>query len=321
MRRLLLVPLLILPLLILALLAGLVGVAYSRVEKVDALADYSGRPAVTPGRDVLIVGSDSREGLTREERRRFGTGHTGGRRTDTIMLLHVPRTGAPVLVGLPRDSYVEIPGRGANKLNAAYAFGGAPLLVRTVEQATGIRLDDYVEVGFGGFVGIVDAVGGLRLCPESAMKDPKAHLDVRAGCQQMDGPTALGYVRARYSDPRGRGDLGRIERQQEFIAALGKRAVSPAVLLNPLRLPRAALAGGAALTVDERTGPFDLLRFALGMRKVSGPGGRRTTVPVAGTADRAGAGNVVLWDEGAAEELFSALRRDRRVPASALRRG
>ncbi|MDP9417583.1 MAG: LCP family protein, partial [Actinomycetota bacterium] len=305
-------------LVVVALLVALVFAAFARVDKVDALARYDGRPAATPGKDILIVGSDSREGLTREQRRTYGTGSTAGRRTDTIMLLHVPRGGGrPVLVGLPRDSYVEIPGRGAGKLNSAYSLGGPRLLARTVEQATRIRVDDYVEVGFGGFVGIVDAVGGVRLCPKRAIQDRRANLDVRKGCQQMDGPTALGYVRARYFDPKG--DLGRIERQQEFLGALSDRATSLAVLANPLRLPRAALAGGDALTVDERTSPVDLVRFGLAMGKVGGSGGQRTTVPVAGTANRAGAGNVVLWDDAAAEKLFTALRKDRRVPTSVLR--
>ncbi|MDP9393941.1 MAG: LCP family protein [Actinomycetota bacterium] len=312
--------LLVLVLLVPALLAAAVLSAYSRVDTVDALGDYDGRPAATPGRDVLVVGSDSREGLTKAERRRLGTGSTGGRRTDTIMLLHIPRGGGdPVLVGLPRDSYVEIPGRGANKINAAYAFGGAKLLSRSVEQATGIRLDDYVEVGFGGFVGIVDALDGVRLCPKRAMKDVKAKLNVQAGCQQMDGPTALGYVRARYSDPRG--DLGRIERQQEFVAAVAAKAARPATALNPLRLQRTAAAGGDALTVDEGTGPVDLARFAWAMKGLGGGDAVRTTVPVAGTADRAGAGNVVLWDEAKAKRLFDALRADDPVPAGLLAGG
>ena len=151
-----------------------------------------------------------------------------------MMLLHIPRgTGKPVLISLPRDSYVPIPGHGRNKLNAAHAFGGPKLLSRTVEEVTGIRLDyGYMEVGFDGFASVVDAVGGVQICPETAMRDPMAGLNVKAGCQEANSKTALAYVRARHS---GRGDLDRVERQQEFLGALIKKSTSPATVLNPFR--------------------------------------------------------------------------------------
>ena len=115
---------------IFALFVGLVFFFYSRIGKVDALQDYAGRPAATPGQDWLLVGSDSRAGLSNKQTRKLHVGHAAGQRTDTIILLHKPRSGPATLVSLPRDSYVPIPGHGRNKLNAAYAFGGAPLLVR-----------------------------------------------------------------------------------------------------------------------------------------------------------------------------------------------
>jgi LCP family protein required for cell wall assembly len=280
---------------------------FSRVEKVDALQDYDGRPAATAGTDWLLVGSDSREGLSEAERKRLTTGGAGGRRTDTIILLHVPSAGGePTLVSLPRDSYVPIPGRGRNKLNAAYAIGGAPLLVQTVERVTGIRIDHYAEIGFSGFVGLVDAVGGVEMCPTRAIKDKKSGLDIAKGCQPMDGPTALGYVRARYFDPKG--DLGRVERQQEFIGAIFEQSTKPSVLLNPVRALRAADAGTKALTVDERDGPIDIARFGLAMRAVAGDKGKKTTVPVADPNYRTRVGSVVLWDRPKARALFNSLR-------------
>jgi LCP family protein required for cell wall assembly len=308
----------IVPLLIIALIVGLAFAAYSKIDKVDALADYPGRPAATPGRDYLIVGSDSRADLTAEQRKKLATGKAAGQRTDTIMLLHVGSDG-PVLVSLPRDSYVEIPGHKRNKLNAAFSFGGPQLLVRTVEQATGIRLDDYIEVGFGGFVAITDAVGGVTLCPKRDIKDKKAGLNVKKGCQVMDGPTALGYVRARYSDPRG--DLGRVERQQEFLSAVMDKATSAGTLLNPVALSKAALSGGGALTIDEDTGILDLVRFANAMRRLGGSAGKRVTVPVAGIGCRPGAGSVVLWDDDKAAQLFTARRNDHPVPAGLTKSG
>jgi LCP family protein required for cell wall assembly len=294
-------------LLVLALLIGLVFFFFSRIHKVDALHDYAGRPAVTPGEDWLLVGSDSREGLTAAQRKQLKTGSAAGRRTDTIILLHRASAGGHVtMVSLPRDSYVPIPGHGRNKLNAAYAFGGAPLLVQTVEAATGIRIDHYTEIGFGGFVGVVDAIGGVQLCPPKAIKDKKSGLNVQAGCQQMNGPTSLAYVRARYFDPKG--DLGRVQRQQQFLSAIFARSSSPGVLLNPIRLINLGNAATTALTVDQNDGVVDLLRFGLAMRAVSGSGGTKTTVPVADPNYQTPAGSSVRWDRPAARRLFNSLR-------------
>ncbi len=123
----------------------------------------------------------------------------------------LPGGGKPALISIPRDSYLEIPGEGRNKVNAAFAIGGPALLVATLEDATGLRIDGYVEIGFGGFASVVDSLGGVEMCLPKALADEKAHIDLPAGCQTLDGANALGYVRARYSDPRG--DLGRAERQ------------------------------------------------------------------------------------------------------------
>jgi len=294
-------------LLVLVLLIVMVLFFYSRIEKVDALQDYDGRPADTPGQTWLLVGSDSREGLSAAERKRLHSGKAAGRRTDTVILLHKPSDGGkPTMVSLPRDSYVPIPGHGRNKLNAAYAFGGAPLLAQTVERVTGIRLDHYTEIGFGGFVGVVDAIGGVELCPPKAIKDKKSGLNVKGGCQDMDGPTSLAYVRARYFDPKG--DLGRVERQQDFLSAIFTRTSSPGVLLNPFRLVPLGNAATKALTIDEEDGPIDLLRFGLTMRAVSGKGGTKTTVPVADPNYSTPAGSAVRWDREKARALFNSLR-------------
>lgn len=253
----------------------------------------------TPGHTVLLVGSDSREGTD--------IGGGGGARTDTIMLLHRPTGGGPtVLLSIPRDSAVEIPGHGENKINAAYSLGGAQLLAQTVEAATGIGIDSYVETDLAGFPDIVDAVGGVELCPAEPIQDPKAgDLDIAAGCQEMDGGTALGYARTR-AGPEG--DLGRVERQRELIAAIAEEGMSPATLLNPLSAFALASSAGNALTVDDGTGPVDLARFALAMRAVAGGDALTLTVPVAGTDRRTDAGVVVDWDAERAQQLFEAIR-------------
>jgi LCP family protein required for cell wall assembly len=298
-------------LVLVVLLVGLGVWVDSRLNRVDALPDYEGRPAATPGADWLVVGSDSRQGLDDQRRRQLGTGQAGGRRADTMMLLHIPRgTGKPTLVSLPRDSYVPIPGHGRNKLNAAFAFGGPPLLARTVEQVTGIRLDRYMEVGFDGFASVVDAVGGVQICPKTDMRDQMAGLDVKAGCQLASSKKALAYVRARHS---GRGDLDRVERQQEFLGSLVDKMTSPGVLLNPFKGISLLRTGTDSVAVDEAAHVWNLIRFPFAMRAIAGGGGVATTVPVAGGASIPGAGSVVQWDRERALALFEALQRDQPV--------
>lgn len=304
------------------LLAGFFFYVDSKLTKVNALEDYEGRPSATPGQDWLLVGSDSREGLSADDRKRLHTGKASGRRTDTIMLMHISQTGGrATLVSLPRDSYVDIPAytdsagqhpAQKNKLNAAFAFGGPQLLARTVEQETGIRLDAYMEIGFGGFAGIVDAVGGVEMCIDKPIQDKKAGANLKAGCQELDGEQALAFVRARYFDPTG--DLGRVERQRKFLRALSKEVSSPGTLLNPFAIGRITNAGLDSLIVDERTGPFDLVWFAWQMKRLSGGDGITTTVPVAGTGMAPGAGSVVFWDRQKALALFDALQADEPVP-------
>ena len=292
-------------LLVVAITGVLVAVALAKIDKVDAIRDYSGRPASSGGTNWLLVGSDSRGGLSAAERARLHTGTAAGQRTDTIILLHKPSSGQPTLVSLPRDSYVAIPGHGKNKLNAAFAFGGPALLVRTVEQATGLRVDHYAEIGFGGFVGVTDAVGGVTLCPTRDITDEKSGLNVKKGCQSMNGPTSLAYVRARYFDPKG--DLGRVQRQQQYLSAVFHAALSPGVLLNPFRVVRLANAGTKALAVDKGDGTFDLIRLFLVMHSISGGHGKSVTVPVSDPAYRTPAGDAVKWDSEKARALFHSL--------------
>jgi LCP family protein required for cell wall assembly len=291
-------------LLVLLLPLVLVAVAWWRIDKVDALVD-GGRSDATV---YLLVGSDAREGLTRQEQIDLKTGTQDiGRRTDTILLLSVPGDGGrPALVSVPRDSLVDIPGHGTDKVNAAFSLGGPRLLVQTLQQATGVHIDEYVEIGFGGFVGVVDALGSVRVCLDEPFADERTQLDLPAGCSSLDAGDSLRFVRARYGDPRA--DLGRVERQRQFLSAVSDRAASPSVLLNPYRLARLSWASGDALRVDASTYPWDLVRFALALRSVSGSGGDRLTVPIGS------AGNTVTWDEAAAEELWSALREGRALP-------
>ena len=294
-------------LLVLALLVHLVALGIyisTHLQHVSALRDYAGRPADGTNSVWLLVGSDSRSKLTRAQRAALHTGYAAGQRTDTMLLLSVPRVGSPTLVSLPRDSYVTIPGHGKNKLNGAYSIGGAALLTRTVETATGVHIDHVAEIGLGGIVDMTDAVGGVPQCIPRAMKDAKAGLDVKKGCQTLDGKTALAYVRARYSDPLG--DLGRVQRQRSYLRGLVSRTLSPAVLLRPDRQWRLAEAATSSVAFDG-AGLIESLRLVRAMHAVGGSGGRQTTVPIANSALQTSVGEVVTWDTSKARALFRTL--------------
>jgi LCP family protein required for cell wall assembly len=272
------------------------------VTKIDALPESNVQSA---GTNYLLVGSDSRAGLSKKQQKKYHTGATEGQRTDTIMIMHVPLLGAPTLVSIPRDSWVGIPGYGENKINAAFAYGGPELLITTVEAATGLHIDHYVEIGFAGVAKTTDALGGVRLCPAKNFQDANSGLDVKKGCQIMDGEQALAYVRMRYADPRG--DLGRVQRQQEFMSAVAKRAMSPFTWLLPWRSFGAANAAGNSLTVSDGTGIVDDSRLALAMGMVSLGMGEATTVPTVEGTYYVGGQQAVKWDTPKALDLFNSL--------------
>jgi len=208
---------------------------------------------------------------------------------------------------VPRDSYVKIPGHGQNKINSAYAFGGAELLVHTVEENTGVRVDGYTEIGFGGFVQVIDALGGIRMCLPKAIEDRDSHLDLPKGCQNLDGANALGYVRMRKADPLG--DLGRVQRQREMLAAVASKAASPASVLNPVRYWQLATSGAEAVAIGEDTNFWEVVRMLGAMRAVSSGDGLTLTVPVANPDAATPAGSAVLWDTGEAEAMFGEIAR------------
>ncbi|CAM3967909.1 LCP family protein [Helcobacillus massiliensis] len=210
----------------------------------------------TPGTTYLVAGADLEDG--------------GAQRTDTLMLVHKADNGNTYLVSIPRDTLVDIPGKGKYKINAAYAMGGPQLLVKTIEQFTGLTVDHFVVIGFDGVTDMVDAVGHVNLCIDQDVDDEKSGLKMTKGCHDVGGEQALAFVRARYFDPRA--DLGRQERQQQFISSMMKRAASPAVLLNPFAHVRLASASGRALLTDDDTGLVDVTRLGMAMRSASNSG-------------------------------------------------
>ena len=285
--------------------------AWGAVHRTDASPDGT-RPALSKGYDYVLVGSDSREGLTTEQQTQLNTGSVKdaeGKRTDSIILIHVPSgDGKPALISLPRDSYVPIPGHGRNKINAAYALGGPRLLVETIEHVTDVRIDGYVEIGFGGFASVVDSLEGVDICVARPMKDLRAGINLKAGCQTLNGPKALGYVRARYSDPLG--DIGRVQRQRQFLGAIMHKAASPSTALIPWRYYGFATTAGAGLTVGQDTSLRDVTRVLQALRSVSNGEGLSLTVPVSNTALPTHVGSAVKWDSQKASELFKAIKND-----------
>jgi LCP family protein required for cell wall assembly len=279
-------------------------VAWSRIDKVDATPNGN-RPSSQPGTTYLLVGSDSRKGLTRKQQLAFGVGKGTGRRTDTIMLLHTG-AGPNMLMSIPRDSLVDIPGHGTTKINAAFAYGGPRLLEKTIEQDTGIRIDDYVEIGFSGFVDVVDAVGGIRICPKQAMNDKLANLDIKKGCQDVDGKVALGYARSRHTS--GLGDIARAQHQREVVSAVGSKAASPWSVINPVRYYRLAMSGADSLRVGKDTGMLATVKFAWAMTRVNGKNGLTCGVPIADLA--------VHWDPVRSKRMFRLIQQDRTADIS-----
>ncbi len=284
----------------------------SQLTKKNVLADYSGRPAPGAGQNWLITGSDSRQGLTRAQERKLHTGHDiGGGRSDTILILHIPSNGGrPVLISLPRDSWVPIPGYGYNKINAAYSFGGPTLLAKTVQNITGLYINHYMGIGFGGFVHVVNAVGGVRLCFKAPINDTASGLHLKAGCHLLDGGQALAYVRARH--PFATEDLQRVQDQRIFLRALLRKLTSAGVISDPFKAFPAASGVVSTLTVDSGTSLYQLLKVAFALRNPI-----TTTVPIANANYLAPNGeDAVLWNQAEALKLFGELRNDQPVSKS-----
>jgi LCP family protein required for cell wall assembly len=306
--------------LVLAFLAGLVvvllilvigGYFYldGKLNRSNVLVSYARQPAAGAGSNWLITGSDSRQGLTRKQERKYHTGrNVAGQRSDTILLLHIPGNGGPaVLVSLPRDSYVNIPGYGYNKLNAAYSFGGPKLLAETVQNATGLRIEHYMGIGFGGLVNVVNSVGGVTMCFRHSLHDAASGLHLRKGCQSLDGGQALSFVRTRHQFASQ--DLQREQNQRVFMKALLSKLTSPGVMFNPFAVVPAALGSVGSLSVDSGTHLNNLISVAFALRQPV-----TTTVPIANPNYVTSAGDAVLWDTAKAGRLFRDLNTDTSLP-------
>lgn len=254
-----------------ALLMGGLGIyASSQINRqpIEGLAEGSG------ALNVLVVGSDSREGFTPEQLAELGTEEVRGRRTDTIFLLSV-EGGRAAMLSFPRDLFITACDGQQGRINAAYARRGASCLVESVSDFTGISIDHYIEMNLFGFVQIVDAVGGVPVSLEQPLVDVLAGINLPAGCHVLNGTQALGFVRSRSVDS----DLGRIARQQRFLRELVARVVSPSTVVNVPRLFRVAGSAGQSLVADEGLGLLDLARLGRAARGLAGSGLATYTVP------------------------------------------
>jgi LCP family protein required for cell wall assembly len=281
----------------------------SKLNRSVTLPAFAGQ---SDGQNWLIAGSDGRDGLTNQEIRALHVGFDFGTdNSDSLMLLHIG-SGRPVLISIPRDSYVPIPGFGYYKINGALGFGGPALLIKTVENVTGLRINHYVGIGFLGLVNVVNGVGGVNICLPTALRDVASGANFKAGCQTMNGAEALAFVRDRHSFADE--DLQRMQDQRAFLKALLDKATSPSVFLNPFVALPFGSGAASAITVDKGTSLYDLVQAAMALRDpLTG------TVPIANPNYlTTNAGDAVQWNQSQALALFNALKNNQPVPKGLL---
>jgi LCP family protein required for cell wall assembly len=310
--------LIVLLVLILAWGVGTYFWADSKLHRDVDLSKVIDRPQAGQGTNYLIVGSDSRKGMSKAERQKLHTGGpTDGGRTDSMMILHIGANGDS-LISLPRDSWVTIPSfvgsdsgkhyssPGKNKLNAAYSMDGPTLLVRTVEYNTGLHIDHYAEIGFGGFAKIVDAVGGVQMTFDHHVVDKNSGADFTKGTHTLNGAQALAFVRNRHE---AGSDLVREQNQQKFLSALANQTATPSTVLNPFKLYPVMSAGLDTLTVDKNMHLWDLIRMFWAMKGITNGGGTHINMPLAGN----GPNTSLVWDTSQVKTLMNELNNDQKV--------
>ncbi|MEV0379921.1 LCP family protein [Nonomuraea sp. NPDC050643] len=285
------------------------------------------RPPETGALNVLLVGSDTRagQGNARYGQQLARQADAGGKRTDTIILMHIsPNRDKARLISFPRDSMVQIP-RCKNEatkqempprrdmINSAYNSGGIACTMSTIETLTGIRVNHFVEVDFSGFKNIVDALGGIEICLKSGVNDKASKLVLPPGKSLLNGEKALGYVRLRkYGDGS---DIQRIKRQQIFLSKVVSKATSSELLTDVGRLRDfiAAAAGSVTMDPELANDTEQLIQIATSAREMTAGGVKFTTVPWG--PDPADA-NRVVWKEPDATELFTSIKTDTEVTVS-----
>ncbi|MFD6188343.1 LCP family protein [Streptomyces sp. NPDC060275] len=273
--------------------------------------------------NILVLGSDTRSGGNKK----LGGGTDDGTaRSDTAMIVHVYKGHKKAgVVSIPRDTLVdrpdctdtdggEHPAADGVMFNSAYSTGGAACAVKTVESISGLRMDHYLEVDFSGFQNLIDDLGGVQVTTSEDIKDPDSHLDLTAGTHRLDGEQALGLVRTRHGVGDG-SDLGRIQLQQAFVKALVHQVKDIGLLGNPKKLYDIADTATKTVTTDSDLGSVNsLMSFAGGLKGIGPDKMHMVTMPV--IYDPADA-NRVLVEKDKAQQVWTALKNDRPIPASA----
>jgi len=283
----------------------------SDVGRTDPFAGLGDRPGggVAGAQNFLLIGSDSRDATLPGDNEKIAT--RGGQRSDTLMLMHVNKAhDKAYLISIPRDSYVPVPAAGPwrggrTKINAAFAFGGARHVVKTVEGFSDVKIDHVVLINFAGFKQMTDAVGGVDVVVNKTTHDPETKATFPAGVNHLDGEQALLYVRQRKGLPGG--DFDRAKRQQQFLRALLAQASAKGTLANPKKFNALLDATSKAIIVDE---DLNMGRAAAQFRGLRTSNLTFLTLPNLGSASRQGAGSVVLVDRTKALALFEAVNSD-----------
>ncbi len=323
-RRRITIGLVTLVVLLLAVGIGTYFWADGKLKREVDLSKVEDRPTGGKGTNYLIVGSDSREGMSAEDKKKLHTGSAEGRRTDSMILLHVGENGN-TMVSLPRDSWVTIPAftgsssgnripASQNKLNASYSSEGPQLLTRTIEYNTGLKIDHYAEIGFDGFAKIVDGVGGVDINIPQDMNDKFSGADFKKGEQTLNGQQALAFVRQRHG--LAGGDLDRTKNQQRFLAALANKAATPSTVMNPFKLYPMMGAGLDSLIVDKDMSLWDLKDMFFAMKSVSNGEGKQMNMPVSNPGLPTSKGSAVQWDMPKVKQLVGELKNDEKVTVS-----
>ena len=303
------------------------GTVTASINKIDVFNGIEKRPEKkSTAMNYLLVGSDTREGLSKAELKALRVGSVAtaaGKRSDTMLLVHISKArDKAVMISIPRDTFALIPEHTSktgklipavySKINSSFNWGGAPLLIQTIEQMTELKIDHYIEINFAGFARIVDSIGGVEICTKKNINDPKSHLVLEAGVHTLNGIESLKYVRTREFD--GMGDIGRMQRQQAFMSAVLRKATSAGVLLNPVTMASFINSALSAVTTDSELKNSDLIALAKQMKSLSTSSVRTLTVPLSDLNYYSnGVTSAVLWDPVLAPQLWTRLREDQAV--------
>lgn len=318
------------------------------IGRVDAFGGMQDRPDGSKGTNFLLVGTDGRDGLAPGQKQAYHLGGAPCHCTDTIMLVHLSQDRSRVgVVSIPRDTYVLLPAPATDpgnrpprdparaaradaardprppaapaathpaKLNQAYAQGGPRLTVQTVEQLTGVHVDHYLEVDFTSFMKTVDVLGGVPVCTSKPLKDAYSGLNLPAGTTVLNGGQALQYVRSRHTDPAA--DLGRMQRQQRFVAQVVGKITSEGMLTDPLKLSKVVSTVLGSVRADQGLDTGDMIGLARAMKGFSPRSSEFATVPLSSSSvEVPGLGSTVRWDAAKAGRLWADIRADRPLTA------